>query len=62
MRQTRDLHKLRTRLDTLEKLLTKVFDVVSDDCTRRHRGRDRGRANRRSRSRSRSRSECRPGL
>ena len=60
MRQTRDLHKLRTRLDSLEKLLTKVFDVVSDDCTRRRR-RDRGRAHRHSRSRSRSRSECRRG-
>ena len=79
MRQTRDLHKLHNRLDTLEKLLlttatslldlTKVVDVVSDDCTRRHRRRHRGRARRRSRSRSllrsrsrsRSRSECRRG-
>ena len=60
MRQTRDLHKLRTRLDTLEKLLltsvldlTKVVNVVSDDCERRRRRRrDRGRAHRRSRSRS----------
>ena len=71
MKQTRHLHQLHNRLDLLEKLLmvtvTKVFDVVSDDCTRRHRRRDRGRAHRRSRlrsrsrSRSRSRGECRRG-
>ena len=68
-------NQLRNRLDTLETLLltsvldlTKVVNVVSDDCERRRRRRrDRGRAHRRSRSRSlsssrsRSRSECRRG-